>query len=274
MLCQPFCKQVVCQFASFLKGIDSSLGDFKINPTIVRILCKVVLIDEFLWDVGQFDLYVFWPIQWHAKVEIGDIKACEAGLFGGKYVNNDELNELEGSCFSSCITWVANEVSPDGDSGPIGIFFLRPDLTHNASVSDVRPSFDRKVLCLAPVAWWDHPCWYPPPGIIFPIHWLRRHPRCLCSPDFLVCFSSVLFYCLLNSVLLDGIKAVILLAGKQIHKYTIRICEVFFVRECLFVYSICTVLYFLAQNPRMHGYFIQNDHFFICVFVNFYLWHK
>ena len=35
---------------------------------------------------------------------------------------------------------------------------------------------------------------------------------------------------------------------------------------------VCAVLYFLAPNPRMHGYFLQNDHFFICVFVKFYMW--
>jgi hypothetical protein len=117
MLCQLFRKQVMCQFASLLKAVDS-LGNFKINPTIVRILCKVVLIDEFLWYVSKFDSYVFWLIQWRAKVEIGDIKACKVGLFGGKHVVNDKLNELEGSRFSSCITWVANAVSPNAAHTP------------------------------------------------------------------------------------------------------------------------------------------------------------
>ena len=50
--------------------------------------------------------------------------------------------------------------------------------------------------------------------------------------------------------------------------------KVCFVRECSFVYSVCAKLYFLAKNARMHGYLLQNDQFFICVFVKFYLSHK
>ena len=69
-------------------------------------------------------------------------------------------------------------------------------------------------------------------------------------------------------------KAVIFLAGTQIRKYTNDRCEGFFVRECSFVYSICAKLFFLAPNARMHGYLLQNDQFFICAPVFFYLSHK
>ena len=32
------------------------------------------------------------------------------------------------------------------------------------------------------------------------------------------------------------------------------------------MYSICAVLYLLAPNARMHGYFLQNDQFFyLCI---------
>ena len=50
--------------------------------------------------------------------------------------------------------------------------------------------------------------------------------------------------------------------------------KVFFVRECSFVYSVCAKLYFLAPDARMHGYLLQNDQFFICAPVKFYLSHK
>jgi hypothetical protein len=45
--------------------------------------------------------------------------------------------------------------------------------------------------------------------------------------------------------------------------------KVFFVRECLFVYSVCAKLYFLAPNVQMHGYLLQNDQFFIRALVKF-----
>ena len=69
-------------------------------------------------------------------------------------------------------------------------------------------------------------------------------------------------------------QAVILLAGAQIRRYTNDWCEGFFFRECLFMYSVCAEMYFLAPNVRMRGYFIQNDQFFICAPVKFYLSHK
>ncbi len=79
---------------------------------------------------------------------------------------------------------------------------------------------------------------------------------------------------LTKKVVRKAVKAVISLAGTQIHEYTNDRCEGFFFRECSFVYSVCAKLYFLAPNVRMHGYFIQNDQFFICAPVKSYLSHK
>jgi hypothetical protein len=87
--------------------------------------------------------------------------------------------------------------------------------------------------------------------------------------------STIVFHFLL-CIPVPGqqIEAVIFLAGTQIRKYTNDRCEGFFVRECSFVYSICAKLFFLAPNARMHGYLLQNDQFFICAPVFFYLSHK
>jgi hypothetical protein len=63
---------------------------------------------------------------------------------------------------------------------------------------------------------------------------------------------------------------VIFSARRRIHKYTKDGCEVFFVRGCSFVYLCLGKLFLLAQD----GYTLNNDNFFICVFVKFYLWHK
>ena len=39
-----------------------------------QVLCQVVLIYDFLWDVGEFDAHILWVFQGHVEVEGLDVE--------------------------------------------------------------------------------------------------------------------------------------------------------------------------------------------------------
>ena len=58
-----------------LEAVDT-FGDFKVHPTVVAVLLKVVLVDEFLWNLVNANAGIFWTIKRRVEVEVGEI-CCE-----------------------------------------------------------------------------------------------------------------------------------------------------------------------------------------------------
>ena len=53
-----------------------TFGDFKVYPTIVAVLLKVVFVNEFLWDLVNTNADIFWAIEQCFEVKVGKI-CCE-----------------------------------------------------------------------------------------------------------------------------------------------------------------------------------------------------
>ena len=62
-------------FPGLLEAVDT-FGDFEVYPAIVAVLFKVVLVDEFLWDLVVTNADIFWAIEQRFEVEVGKI-CCE-----------------------------------------------------------------------------------------------------------------------------------------------------------------------------------------------------
>jgi len=58
-----------------LEAVDT-FGDFEVYSTVVAVLFKVVLVDEFLWDLVDTNADICWAIERHFEVEVGKIR-CE-----------------------------------------------------------------------------------------------------------------------------------------------------------------------------------------------------
>ena len=58
-----------------LEAVDT-FGDFEVYPTVVDVLFEGVLVDEFLWNLGDTNADIFWAIERRFKVEVGNI-CCE-----------------------------------------------------------------------------------------------------------------------------------------------------------------------------------------------------
>ena len=63
-----------------LEAVDT-FGDFEEHPTAVAVLFKVVLVDEFLWDLVDTYAGIFWAIERCFELEVGEIRCEEFCIF-------------------------------------------------------------------------------------------------------------------------------------------------------------------------------------------------
>ena len=56
-----------------LEAIDT-FGDFEVHSPVVAVLLKVVIFDEFLWDLVDTNADIFWAIERRFVVEVDEIR--------------------------------------------------------------------------------------------------------------------------------------------------------------------------------------------------------
>ena len=72
------------------------------------VVLEIVLFIETMWDVAQFDADVLWSIQRVLEVEFFDIKGEKLGAFAGKDSIEEELDEVNRSCFGAEVVRVGD----------------------------------------------------------------------------------------------------------------------------------------------------------------------
>ena len=76
-MCQQlFGEEIIGKFPCLLEAVDT-FGDFKVYPTVLDVLFKAVLVDEFLGNLVDTNADIFWAVERRIKVEVGDICCCE-----------------------------------------------------------------------------------------------------------------------------------------------------------------------------------------------------
>ncbi len=70
---QSLCDKIIGKFPGLLEAVDA-FGDFEVHPTVVDVLFKVVLVNEFLWDLADTNADIFWAIEQRFEVEVGKIR--------------------------------------------------------------------------------------------------------------------------------------------------------------------------------------------------------
>jgi hypothetical protein len=72
-------EEIIGQDAGLGKAI-AALANFEVDPTIAVPTRKLVLLNEFHWDVGDLDADIFWVGHWHVEVEVLEVNGAEALL--------------------------------------------------------------------------------------------------------------------------------------------------------------------------------------------------
>ena len=97
---------------------------------------EIILINEFLWDVGYFDAHILWSIHRCHEVEILDIKTCTFRISTGKDAVDDQLYQVKPCSRGAEVAWVADAVASNFDSCPIGFFLLLSHFPENFGLRD------------------------------------------------------------------------------------------------------------------------------------------
>ena len=87
-------EEVIGELSGLLEAVDAFVN-FEVDPTIVCVFGEVVLVDEFLWDIGESDADVFRMVERRAEIEVGDVKATHACLGGGEDIVEHEFDEFK-----------------------------------------------------------------------------------------------------------------------------------------------------------------------------------
>jgi hypothetical protein len=112
------------------------VANFEVDPTVAVCTCKLVFLNEFSWDVCDFDADILRIGRWGIKVEVLEVDGAEARTFAREHTVEEQLEEFEGRRFSADISWVTNTTATNGDGGTIGIVFFRAHFTNYHGVAD------------------------------------------------------------------------------------------------------------------------------------------
>ncbi len=69
----------------------AALANFKVDPTVAVCTCKLVFLNEFSWDVCDFDADIFRIGHWGIKVEILEVNGAEACAFAREHTVEEQL---------------------------------------------------------------------------------------------------------------------------------------------------------------------------------------
>jgi hypothetical protein len=113
------------------------LSNFEVDPTAAVLTRKLVLLNEFRWDVGDLDADIFWVGHWRIKVEVLEVNGAEARSFAREHTIEEQLEEFKGHSVGAHFPREADAIASDGDTSAIQIVFIWPNLTNDHGVADL-----------------------------------------------------------------------------------------------------------------------------------------
>ncbi len=128
-------EEIVGENAGLGKAIAAS-ANFEVDPTVAVSTSKLVLFNEFPWDVYDFDADILRVGHWGIKVEVLEVDGAEARTFAREYTVEQQLEEFKGRRVGADISRVTDATASDGDAGTISIVFIRSHFTHYHGVAD------------------------------------------------------------------------------------------------------------------------------------------
>jgi len=114
----------------------AALANFEVDPAIAVCTCKLVLFNEFSWDVCDFDEDIFRIRHWGIKVEALEVDGAEARAFAREHTVEEHLEEFKGRGVGTNIPWETDVTATNGDAGTIRAVFFRAHFTNYHGVAD------------------------------------------------------------------------------------------------------------------------------------------
>ncbi len=125
----------------------TTLANFKVNPTVTTLATfKFVFLIEFLWNVCNFNAYIFRVWHHSIEVEVLEVDGSETCAWAREHAVEKELDEFKGCGVGSHVPREADAIAADGDAGVIRIILFQPHFTYHHGVADFLLFVDRDVM--------------------------------------------------------------------------------------------------------------------------------
>jgi hypothetical protein len=128
-------EEIVGQNAGLGKAIAAA-ADFKVDPTAAVSTRKLVFLNDFCWDVCDFDVDILRIGHWGIEVEVLEVDGAESRAFAREYTVEQQLEEFKGCGVGANISQVKDTTASNGDAGMIRIVFIGTHFTHYHGVAD------------------------------------------------------------------------------------------------------------------------------------------
>ena len=96
------------------------------------VIQQVILINEFLGDIFQFNFHILRALHRCTKVKIGNVEAAKLGIRPGKHTVDEEFDKLERGDRGGDFTGEDNAIASHSDPSAIRIFLVGFNLADDA----------------------------------------------------------------------------------------------------------------------------------------------
>ena len=104
--------------------------------TYILTTCKLVFLNEFSWDVCDFNADILRIGHWGIKIKVLEVDGAEARAFAREHTVEEHLEEFKRCSVRANITRETDATATNGDAGTIGIVFFRTNFTNYHGVAD------------------------------------------------------------------------------------------------------------------------------------------
>jgi hypothetical protein len=94
-----------------------------------------VFLNEFCWNVCEFNVDIFRVGHWGIKVEVFGVNGTEVYACAREHALKKQLDEFKGHGVGSNITRESDAIAANGDAGAIRIVLIRPHFTYHHGVA-------------------------------------------------------------------------------------------------------------------------------------------
>ena len=118
-----------------------ALTHLDVNVSIIGdFFLKIILVDDVVGDIGNFDPHEFISFHWHVEIEIFDVDCHVSGTACGDDAIEDNFDGKEVDRGCAIVEERTDSISAYGESSSIWILIVRSVVYTDAFVRDILPS--------------------------------------------------------------------------------------------------------------------------------------
>jgi hypothetical protein len=124
----------------------TALANLKVDPTIMIVTLKVILLIDFRQNVSNFNADIFRVRHWSIEVEILEVDGAETCAWARKHAVENKLDKFKGHGVDSNVTREADAIVTNGDASAIRIILFWLHFTYHHGVADFLTLMDWDVM--------------------------------------------------------------------------------------------------------------------------------